>query len=74
MARAKPARLPKAVIGRARAPTVSDRIQRLAIGGTIPLDTNETGIRAAAAIISRNTGRQFTVDVAGKARVLTRRG
>lgn len=55
-------KLPIYPTGRARAPGVSDRIMRLAVGATLSLATNGQAIRAAASIISRNTGRQFTVD------------
>lgn len=70
----KPRTLPKGAISRPRAPSTNDRIQRLAIGQALSLSTNENGIRAAAAIISRNTGRQFTIDDGPTGRVLTRRG
>jgi hypothetical protein len=61
-------------VSRAREPGIDERVMALAIGKTLSLAKNEYGVRTRAAIISKNTGRQFTVDMVDGGKVLTRRG
>lgn len=57
-----------------RAPNIEERIMALNVGARLSLAKNQYGIRERAAIISKNTGRQFTVDMVDGGKVLTRRG
>ena len=61
-------------IGRARAPGIDERIMALGVGDRLSLAKNQYGVRERAAIITKNTGRQFTVDTVDGGKVLTRRG
>lgn len=61
-------------VERKRAPGIDERIMSLNVNGTLSLAKNQYGIRERAAIISKNTGRQFTVDMVDGGKVLTRRG
>lgn len=61
-------------VGRDRAPGIDERIMALGVGDTLSLAKNQYGVRERAAIITKNTGRQFTVDMIDGGKVLTRRG
>jgi hypothetical protein len=54
---------------------IASRIDKLSVSATLtPGGMRLDRFRAAAAIVSRNTGKQFIIDATGPAPVLTRVG
>lgn len=53
---------------------IEDRLAKAKVGDRISLAKNEYGIRARAAVFSRNTGRQFAITEIDGVKHLVRRG